>query len=332
MNDGKAGNSGGLFRDDENVETNLLQMQRPGMLVDVPESVLISSLPGRAKTDYGDRPSNVTEAPTLSDGQEEDDDENEEKDTKDTVSNGKGIRRSPRVVLDDTNEFNSLENAPFNVSRGVHIITTFFMGNYHKKRKNEFLECLRRNLENPYVEAMHILWEDVNPRTLLPRNITHKLVTSKIEKQPTYFRLFSYVNQILKRGSIAIVTNADIYFDQSLKQLKFGPLTKDPSKSVRTAYALSRRHSDECGSKNDWKSTYDLCLHYIGSHDAFVFAPPTPRRVLANSYHTQNNFGAENIIVWGFLWAGNYRVFNPCQRIHAFHYRKLFVYMYFELQ
>jgi hypothetical protein len=108
-----------------------------------------------------------------------------------------------------------------------------------------------------------------------------------------------------------------------LRQLKFGPTARSKSADgdgyIRTAYALSRRHSDDCGTKNDWKGTYDLCLHYIGSHDAYVFAPSTPKRVLQNSYHTQNHFGAENIIVWGFLWAVDYGVFNPCQRIHAFH-------------
>jgi hypothetical protein len=98
----------------------------------------------------------------------------------------------------------------FNRSSGVHIISSFFRGTYHKKRLQEILECLKRNLENPYVEALHVLWEDENPRTQLmqllsdtsnstlsaasDRGYSDKLVTSKVEKQPTYFRLFSYAN------------------------------------------------------------------------------------------------------------------------------------------
>ena len=125
---------------------------------------------------------------------------------------------------------------------------------------------------------------------------------------------------MLYRGSIAIVTNSDIYFDDSLRQLEFGSPTS--TNSTRSAFALSRRHAPECGKKRDWKSINDLCTHYIGSHDAFVFAPPVGARVLKNTDHTQNHFGAENIVVWAFMWASPYkgRVYNPCQRIHAYHY------------
>ena len=54
-----------------------------------------------------------------------------------------------------------------------------------------------------------------------------------------------------------------------------------------------------------------------------MFAPPVPEFILKNSRHTQNHFGAENIIVWAFIWAKDYRegggVLNPCMRVRGYH-------------
>ena len=85
--------------------------------------------------------------------------------------------------------------------------------------------------------------------------------------------------------------------------------------------ALSRRHSPDCAKWDDWNGIHDLCEMYIGSHDAFVFAPPVPARVLKNTHHTQINLGAENIVIWAFLWAANFTEHgsNPCKRIKGMH-------------
>jgi hypothetical protein len=208
-------------------------------------------------------------------------------------------------------------------NQGVHLITSFFKGTYKNKRVAELLECVRRNVRNPAFEAVHVLWEDANPRLELAAELTPeenaRLVTSKVNQQPTYQRFFAYANYVLERGAIGIVANSDLYFDKSVGNLKFG--SPGNQSNWRSAMALSRRHAPECGTRNDWKSTYDLCQHYIGSHDAFVFAPPVPEFVLRETKHTQNHFGAENIVVWAFLWSKYFRghVTNPCLRVHAFH-------------
>ena len=166
---------------------------------------------------------------------------------------------------------------------------------------------------------MHLLWEDMNPRELLREktNNTHKLVTVQVDKQPTYFRLFTYANQMLERGSIAIIHNSDLYFDKTLRKLQFG--RQAPGSKRRLVMGLSRRHSPFCGKKNDHGKTFDLCEHYIGSHDSFIFAPPAPKKVMENTDHFQNRYGAENIVVWAWQHAGA-RVLNACQRVRAFHF------------
>lgn len=228
--------------------------------------------------------------------------------------------KPPPLTYDDSNP----KDFTFRKNAGVHLITTFFKGSYHRERVNELIESLRRNIKNPYIEAVHILYERDNPRADLEKTnvkdlLDTKLVTMKVPQQPTYFRLFGYANAALERGSIAIVANSDIYFDKTISKLKFASPKNDTN--WRSAMALSRSHSADCGKEDDWNGVFDLCSTYIGSHDAFIFAPPVPDFVLKNSRHTQNHFGAENIIVFGYLWARGFRghLSNPCKRIKAIH-------------
>ena len=244
---------------------------------------------------------------------------NEEEEPPTTNVFGNKIKPPP-LTYDDSNP----KEFSFRKNEGIHLITTFFKGSYHKQRINELVEALRRNINNPNIEAVHIMYEKDNPRKDLEATnakdlLDTKLVTMKVESQPTYFRLFGYANAALERGSIAIVANSDIYFDRTLRNLKFGYPGNDTN--WRSSMALSRSHSADCGKQDDWNGVFDLCTTYIGSHDAFVFAPPAPDFVLKNSRHTQNHFGAENIIVFGFIWARGFRghLSNPCKRIHAIH-------------
>jgi hypothetical protein len=96
---------------------------------------------------------------------------------------------------------------------GVHVITTFFRGTYSMARVRELLSSMVSNLENPHIEAVHILWEEHDPREFIPvelltkiPNVNNKLVLTYVEHQPTYRELFGYANMKLKRGAIAIIT------------------------------------------------------------------------------------------------------------------------------
>ena len=208
---------------------------------------------------------------------------------------------------------------------GVHIITTFFKGAYHDKRFHEIVATLVSNLENPHVEAVHVLWQGhANPYHYFPdivrgnENLVRKLVLKWTHKQPTYRALFQYANEELARGAVGIVTNADIYYDSGLGCLQ-GPDEAHMNTTRHKVYSLSRRHSSLCGHRPDYKHYYDLCIHYIASHDAFVFAPPVPNSVLRTTDHTQNaGYGAENMVIWSFRHARS-AVVNPCYAIRGFH-------------
>jgi len=228
----------------------------------------------------------------------------------------------------------SLESRGIDVNTGIHMITTFFKGSYQDRRFKEILATLVSNLENPEITAVHLLWQAADPRYYIPdqiakklveRNLHMKLVLTEVQKQPTYKTMFLYANTVLQRGAIAVITNADIYFDHTLRCVTMPPKNytsyyEEPEKiKNRVAIALSRRHSPLCNNKPDHRSYFDLCETYTLSHDAFIFAPPVPKSIVARTDHTQNQgYGAENIVIFEFK-RENYQVINPCFTVRGYH-------------
>mmetsp|Transcript_4165 Transcript_4165/g.4801 ORF Transcript_4165/g.4801 Transcript_4165/m.4801 type:complete len:122 (-) Transcript_4165:54-419(-) len=84
--------------------------------------------------------------------------------------------------------------------------------------------------------------------------------------------------------------------------------------------ALSRHVSPFCGELKDYKGIPDLCHHYIGSHDAFMFEVPVERSIADQLDFTQDvGHSTENRVIWEFQHH-DYLSFNPCEVIQAYHY------------
>lgn len=210
---------------------------------------------------------------------------------------------------------------------GVHLISTFFKGNYHEERFKEITDVLNFNLRNKYIARVHILYEDENPTSYVYRDQdANKLVATKVDKQPTYQQLFDYASDTLKRGSVGLIANGDIYFDETIRCMSpmnpESPNMSVPPKAMPRLVALSRRKAPQCGKNQKdekFSGAKDLCHTYVGSHDAFMFAPPVRRGITSKLKHTQNQaLGAENLVIWEFQAAG-YKVINPCTMVRANH-------------
>jgi hypothetical protein len=202
------------------------------------------------------------------------------------------------------------------INYGIHIIMTFYKGSYRKDRFRELLVALRKNLRNPYVTAVHTLWEDRDP--ILYVNSTElekKLVRVQFGVQPTYKDLFDYANLRLGRGAVGIVLNSDIYIDESLGCIQPTSPKKKSFNATKQhlVYALSRHPSNPCAGRSDY------CEDYTGSHDAFIFALPLPPNFSRRLDFTQNNIAAENVVIWEFKRLEGYLVKNPCHTVKIYH-------------
>jgi hypothetical protein len=87
-----------------------------------------------------------------------------------------------------------------------------------------------------------------------------------------------------------VLLNVDIFFDASLALVK-----GDCDLGPYTAYFLSRWEETGLADANDIQQrTQCVDEGFIGSHDAFVFIPPLPLKVIKNTEIEMGSWGIEN--------------------------------------
>ena len=115
---------------------------------------------------------------------------------------------------------------------------------------------------------------------------------------------------------IAILTNADIFFDGTLRFIIEDPrLSMQQPKPV--LYALSRLEAFR------YNRQFDMCVkHYAGSHDSFVFLPGTVDALVRPRVHFPIGYlGYENRLLFELAKQG-FILENPCQSVRSFHIHK----------
>jgi hypothetical protein len=139
-------------------------------------------------------------------------------------------------------------------------------GWYSSYRNDENMECLQKNLKNPFIDKIVLICED---NTEFP--IHEKIIGVRVSRRPTYNVFFEEANKL--NGDISVVTNSDVYFDDTIKYMEY--LDEDD------CYVLSRWevkkdrigkfHWDHPDSQDAWafkgkikKLEYDFGLGYLG--------------------------------------------------------------------
>lgn len=84
----------------------------------------------------------------------------------------------------------------------------------NKNRDNEYLFCIKQNILNPLIEKIYVFISDDSELNLTDK----KLVIVKLSTRPTFLDLFKYCNDNLTNQN-CIISNTDIFFDESLSKL-----------------------------------------------------------------------------------------------------------------
>ena len=87
-------------------------------------------------------------------------------------------------------------------------------------RNGEIYRCLEKNLANPSFTKIHLFFEDnFKPESQMDALIksAKNVVCVSIPDRMTYKRYFEYVNAHAEKGEMAVVANADIYFDDTIR-------------------------------------------------------------------------------------------------------------------
>jgi GT2 family glycosyltransferase len=183
------------------------------------------------------------------------------------------------------------------------ILLTGFYLDTDPARRDEFLECIRRNEANDSFDEIHVCTEDpVDPAQV--RSSHPPLAAPKVRLFPygrrlTYRDLFAHANRNLP-GRRVVIANADIFFDHTLRRLE--------------GYDLSRKLL--CLSR--WDVQGDGTLRFFDhpcSQDAWIFRAPISEFFC--DFHL-GVLGCDNRLAWEAKQAG-LEIFNPSRSVRACH-------------
>jgi hypothetical protein len=177
-------------------------------------------------------------------------------------------------------------------------MVTLYTSYYKDKsevRQKELDYCLNHNLENPLIDRIMLYCDE-------GAEVSHPKVTLLGKKRPTYKDFFDAINMHVKdKHEVSIISNTDIYFDETLKLIKL--------QSNKACFALSRW---------DVKPGQAPKLHNERySQDVWIFTGKI--RNIRNCDFNLGIPGCDNRIAWE-LNRGGYFVKNPAHSIKTYHY------------
>lgn len=190
----------------------------------------------------------------------------------------------------------------------AHLLITFYREN-DKYRLREYRACVKRNLKNPFIEKIHVFYENRSGQAAEdflshPKIEIHDFETSE-QQGITYGHLIDFANQYLA-GKMVIIANTDIYFDCSLRALEHYDLTDK-------VLALTRY---DCGAYQGWHGKpwfrHDL------SQDSWIFRPPLKK---INADIKMGWLGCDNRLAYE-MRIGALNVSNPSLTIMTWHIHK----------
>jgi hypothetical protein len=198
-----------------------------------------------------------------------------------------------QLTLSNFNEVDN-KNLP-----SIVLITEHFI---HKdiNRYSEIVKSIDSNDKNSLISKIYLLNENKNDTF----KGSDKIINVPTNKRTTFKEAFEFANK-LPNGTIAIISNNDISFDETLNKLYDVNLDN-------TVICLGRRHYN-----NDNK--FEFFIKYGGSQDSWIFK--TPIRVPEESNFYFGTDGCDHHIAY-LLKQEGYDLINLAYDIKARHHHK----------
>jgi hypothetical protein len=173
------------------------------------------------------------------------------------------------------------------------LITTYY-DEKNENRRQELLDCLNNNIDNPVISVVHIISEKVYP-IIRPSN---KVTIVLINARWSFNDVIKYSNK-LESNKIKIIANTDIFFNYTLIKAN---IIKD-----KEVYCLTR-----------WEYNSDEQLDFYGnfkSQDAWIFKDHLPENI---GDYFMGIPGCDNRFAFELKNKG-FRLLNPSLSIQAIH-------------
>lgn len=199
------------------------------------------------------------------------------------------------------------------VKDDIHLICQFFI---HKdeNRHKEILYCLKMNVENKYINKIHLLNERIYTCCELGLNEEEmkKITQININHRMAYNDIFDYIENYNVKGYI-VFANSDIFFDDNLKALYTSSLSTEKSLYglLRFEYDKGIKKLIQCkifGPRGDSQDTWIYHSKYN--------VEKKHRNIFSFNF---GKLGCDNKIMYLFQILG-YKLYNEPYKVKTYHY------------
>ena len=189
------------------------------------------------------------------------------------------------------------------------LITTYYISD-NKDRQKELDRCLIKNSENNYIEKIYLLNNEIFNLDFIfnQKKIEQVIITNEKNYILKYNDAIKFINNNLE-GSICILSNSDIYFDNSLSKIC------DKNRlNENNLFALLRYDEDKNGNKHIFKF-FDEPRN--DSQDSWIFKSPLKVNLDKINF-SFGTLGCDSIFA-NVMHDSGLKVTNPCYDIITTH-------------
>ena len=191
--------------------------------------------------------------------------------------------------------------------RPLILVNQYFVSSF-LQRKEEIDETIKRNSIHPTFEKYIILLEKEEDRVVLEQLIAvdEHIEVINVGKRTNYADIFRFLSERKDLfDKVCIYTNADIYFDDTIKELK--------RVTDKQFICLSRREIDVNGQP------VEMATHVAtGSQDLWAFVNPVVDKLIDVTNFVNGHWGCENRLAYEAMKLG-YKLFNPYYTVKIYH-------------
>jgi hypothetical protein len=192
------------------------------------------------------------------------------------------------------------------------LITSFYVPN-NESREKEINKCLKKNYENPYIEKIILLNDRIYELPIKEITDSSKKIKQVIINNLSNYKLrfddaIKFINNSEECiGKLCLLSNSDIYFDETLLKI-------DNTTLSNNVFALLRYDEDESGNLTLYSENGEPRKN---SQDCWIFKSPLKVDIRRLDFEF-GTLGCDNAFA-NIIYTSGIYISNPCYSIKSIH-------------